>query len=118
MNVYKAASRIRLQRIGGKRFRNAVGKRIRTAGVYGSKKYRSGFIFGRYFFLCVGRILKAGIRISQNELIGQLSDMKSAHPGQAACPCWASTVPQLGKHVAHDEKAAYPSWASTVPIFC
>ena len=75
------------------------------------------FLDDIFLFLCVGRILKAGIRISQNELIGQLPDMKSAHPGQAACPCWASSVPQLGKHVAHDEKAAYPSWASTVPIF-
>ena len=75
------------------------------------------FLGDIFLFLCVGRILKAGIWISQNELIGQLSDMKSAHPGQAACPCWASSVPQLGKHLAHDEKAAYPSWASTVPIF-
>ena len=75
------------------------------------------FLGDIFLFPCVGRILKAGIWISQYELIGQLSDMKSAHPGQAACPCWASSVPQLGKHLAHDEKAAYPSWASTVPIF-
>ena len=59
------------------------------------------FLDDIFLFLCVGRILKAGIRISQNELIGQLPDMKSAHPGQAACPCWASSVPQLGKHLAH-----------------
>ena len=44
-----------LTRIGGKRFRNAVGKRIRYAGVYGSKKYRSGFILGRYFFVPMRR---------------------------------------------------------------
>ena len=43
------------KRIGGKRFRNAVGKRIRYAGVYGSKKYRSGFILGRYFFVPMRR---------------------------------------------------------------
>ncbi|WP_302749957.1 hypothetical protein [uncultured Prevotella sp.] len=29
------------------------------------------------------------------ELIGHTSDIKSAHPGQARCPCWASSVPIL-----------------------
>ena len=29
-----------------------------------------------------------------------MSDSKSAQQGQARCPSWASTVPQLGKHRA------------------
>ena len=29
------------------------------------------------------------------ELIGHTSDIKSAHPGQARCPSWASSVPIL-----------------------
>ncbi|KIP61305.1 hypothetical protein ST45_08255 [Prevotella pectinovora] len=33
-----------------------------------------------------GRILKTGILVLQYELIGQTSDSKSAHPGQAPCP--------------------------------
>ena len=89
--------------VSGERILAASGKCIRAAGVYGSKKeYRSGLFLGRYFFVpCIGRSLKAGIRILQHELIGQLSVVNSAHPGQAPCPCWASIVPQLGKHRAH-----------------
>ncbi|WP_337631772.1 hypothetical protein, partial [Prevotella pectinovora] len=52
------------------------------------------FFLGDIFFVpCIGRSLKAGIRILQHELIGQLSVVNSAHPGQAPCPRWASTVP-------------------------
>ena len=37
--------------VSGERIRAANGKRIRAAGVYGSKKeYRSGLFLGRYFF--------------------------------------------------------------------
>ena len=59
------------------------------------------FLGDIFFVPCIGKILKAGIRILQYELIGQLSVVNSAHPGQAPCPCWASIVPQLGKHRAH-----------------
>ena len=34
------------------------------------------------------------------ECIGQVSETKSAHPGQAACPWWESSFPQLGKQRA------------------
>lgn len=34
----------------------------------------------------IGRILETGILVLQYELIGQTSDSKSAHPGQARCP--------------------------------
>ena len=50
---------------------------------------------------CVGRILKTGIWILQHLLIGQRPGINSAHPGQAACPCGASTLPLLGKQRAH-----------------
>ncbi len=50
---------------------------------------------------CDGRILKAGILVLQHQLIGHPSDSKSAQQGQARCPLWASTLPQLGKHRAH-----------------
>ena len=36
------------------------------------------------------------------ELIGHTSDIKSAHPGQARCPCWASTLPQVGTDTARN----------------
>nr|DAQ70417.1 MAG TPA: hypothetical protein [Caudoviricetes sp.] len=29
-----------------------------------------------------------------------MSDSNSAQQGQAPCPCWVSTLPQLGKHAA------------------
>ena len=50
---------------------------------------------------CDGRILKTGIWVLQHQLIGQMSDSKSAQQGQAACPTWESTLPHLGKHRAH-----------------
>ena len=34
------------------------------------------------------------------ELIGHTSDIKSAHPGQAPCPTWVSTLPHLGTFAA------------------
>ena len=40
-----------------------------------------------------------------------MSDCKSAHPGQAACPLGASTLPNMGKHVTHHGQARYPTWA-------
>ena len=48
----------------------------------------------------------------QHKLIGQTSDIKSAHPGQAACPCWASTLPQLGKHRAHFNTPTFDALSS------
>ena len=50
---------------------------------------------------CVGRIMKTGIWVLQHQLIGQMSDSKSAQQGQARCPTGASTLPHLGKHRAH-----------------
>ncbi|WP_337775631.1 hypothetical protein [Prevotella pectinovora] len=51
---------------------------------------------------CVVVIAIDGLRWQEVfELIGHTSDIKSAHPGQARCPCWASTLPQLGKQRAH-----------------
>ena len=35
---------------------------------------------------CAGRILKTGIWVLQHQLIGQMSDSKSAQQGQARCP--------------------------------
>ena len=49
---------------------------------------------------CVGRIQKTGIWILQHKLIGQPSGAFSAQVGQAACPSGASTLPNMGKHVA------------------
>lgn len=46
-------------------------------------------------------IQTGGIWILRHELLGQLSDIFSAHQGQAPCPCWESTVPRLGKQRAH-----------------
>ena len=46
-------------------------------------------------------IQTGGIWILRHELLGQLSDIFSAHQGQAPCPCWVSSVPRLGKQRAH-----------------
>ena len=46
-------------------------------------------------------IQTGGIWILRHELLGQLSDIFSAHQGKAPCPCWESTVLRLGKQRAH-----------------
>ena len=65
---------------------------------------------------CVGRILKTGIWVLQHQLIGHLSDCKSAHPGQAACPCGASSVPMLGKHVTPSGHGYCPECAQNIHV--
>ena len=50
--------------------------------------------------VCVGRIQGKGIGVLQNEDIGHVSASNSAQQGQAACPCWVTCLPQLGKHAA------------------
>ena len=40
------------------------------------------------------------------EDIGQKLTTKCAQVGQRACPCWVSSVPNMGKHVA-------PKWEKT-----
>ena len=57
--------------------------------------------------VCVGRILETGIWVLQNEYIGHVSDSKSAQKGQAACPCWATCLPHLGKRRAQIELILY-----------
>lgn len=46
-------------------------------------------------------IQTGGIWILRHELLGQLSDIFSAHQGKAPCPSGESTVPRLGKQRAH-----------------
>ena len=58
-------------------------------------------------FVCVGRILETGIWVLQNEYIGHVSDSKSAQQGQAACPCWVTCLPHLGKRRAQIEPILY-----------
>ena len=43
----------------------------------------------------------------QNEYIGHVTDSKSSQQGQAACPCWATCLPHLGKRRAQFEPILY-----------